>query len=59
LGLAGALLGAMVLAWMEDAERTLTGLMYGIAGGAAAGLVLSAGFFGALLLLEMNREEEP
>jgi hypothetical protein len=59
LGLAGAVLGAIVLAWMEDSERTLTGLMYGIAGGAAAGLVLSAGFFGALLLLEMNREEEP
>jgi hypothetical protein len=59
LGLAGAGLGAIVLAWTEDPERTLTGVMYGIAGGAAAGLVLSAGFFGALVLLEMNREESP
>jgi hypothetical protein len=59
LGLAGAILGAIVLAWTEDSERTLTGLLYGIAGGAAAGLVLSAGFFGALLLVEMSREEEP
>jgi hypothetical protein len=59
LGLAGAILGAIVLAWMEDSERTLAGLMYGIAGGAAAGLVLSAGFFGALLLVEMNRQKEP
>ncbi len=59
LGLAGAGLGAIALAWTEDPQRTLAGLMYGIPSGAAAGLVLSAGFFGALLLVEMNRDETP
>ncbi len=38
-------------------DRTLTGLLYGIAAGAAAGLLLSAAFFGTLLLIEMNRED--
>jgi len=56
-GFTGTVVGAIVWAWTLDVDRTLTGLLYGIAAGAAAGLLLSAGFFGTLLLIEMNRDE--
>jgi hypothetical protein len=56
LGIGGALAGAIAWAWMQDAERTTTGLQYGIPAGAAAGLVLASGFFAGLLLIEMHRE---
>jgi hypothetical protein len=58
LGIGGALAGAIAWAWMQDAERTATGLQYGIPAGAATGLVLASGFFAGLLLIEMNREDD-
>jgi hypothetical protein len=56
-GFAGTVVGAIAWSWTLDMDRTLTGVLYGMAAGAAAGLFLSAGFFGTLLLIEMNRED--
>jgi hypothetical protein len=56
-GFAGTVVGAIAWSWTLNMDRTLTGVLYGMAAGAAAGLFLSAGFFGTLLLIEMNRED--
>jgi hypothetical protein len=58
VGMAGAAIGPIIEAWIKDSDQALTGLMYGIMGGAAAGLLLSAGFFGALVLIEMKRDDQ-
>ncbi len=55
-GVFAALLGAIVDAWYADPQRVIPGLIVGIIVGAAAGLLLAAGFFGILVLIEMKRE---
>jgi hypothetical protein len=55
-GVFAALLGAIVDAWNTGPDHVITGLIYGIIAGATAGLLLAAGFFGILMLIEMKRE---